>query len=300
MAVSTSIQIAGIDFILSFQDSIVLDKLPEVYQPFIKSTDSENGSTSVNIDLKINNLPDTDHLKKIFDTDQSWSLFTNKDEYFLRLSPPALKNKAVWLAHFNRSFDKITIYCSDILIRKTNGETKLGNPFSYPLDQLLLMYILAQRNGMIIHAAGITMNGTGYIFAGKSGAGKSTLSRQFIGQDNIETLSDDRVVIRKIDETFKVFGTPWPGEGGIAVNKSVPLSGIFFISHGSDNKIKEIDKKEALERLLPVTSIPWYDEETMTKILAFCDVLISNIPTYELHFKPDIEVVDVFEKYVSN
>ncbi len=112
-------------------------------------------------------------------------------------------------------------------------------------------------------------------------------------------LSDDRIIIRKMDNIFKTFGTPWPGEEGIAINKSVPLSGIFFISHGSDNRIKEIDKKEALEKLLPVTSIPWYDQEIMTKILNFCEDVISNIPAYELYFKPDFEVVDVLEKFAS-
>src|SRR4030042_6459732 len=114
MAVSTKIQIAGIDIILLVKDSIVLDKLPEASQPFIKSTDSENGSVAVNIDLKIDNLPSTENLEKIFDTDQSWSLFINKDEYFFRLSPPELKNKAVWLARFHRSFDKAIIYCSEM------------------------------------------------------------------------------------------------------------------------------------------------------------------------------------------
>lgn len=300
MAVLTKIQIAGIDLLLSFQDPIAFDKLPKVYEPFIKKTDSENGSVDIDIDLKIKNLPNPEHLKKIFDSDQSWSMFMNEDEYFLTLSPPALDKKAVWLARFHRSFDKATIYCSEMLMREVNGETKLGNPFSYPLDQLLLMYILAQRNGMIIHAAGITMNGTGYIFAGKSGAGKSTLSKQFAFRNNSEVLSDDRMIIRKMNNIFKTFGTPWPGEAEIAMNKGVPLSGIFFLSHGSYNRIEEIKPQEALEKLLPVVSIPWYDKEVMTSILNFCEDIISNIPVYELFFKPDREITDVFEKFVSN
>lgn len=298
MAVSTKIRIAGIDIILRVKDSIVLDKLPEASRPFIKSTDSENGPVAVNIDLKIDNLPGTEHLKKIFDSDQSWSMFMNEDEYFLTLSPPALDKKAVWLARFHRSFDKATIYCSEMLMREVNGETKLGNPFSYPLDQLLLMYILSRRDGIIIHAAGIIMNERGYIFAGKSGAGKSTISRLFAFRSGIEVLSDDRIVIRKIDDTFMAFGTPWPGEAGIAVNRGVKLSGIFFITQASYNRIEEIKPQKALENILPVVSIPWYDENIMTKILNFCEVVISNIPSYKLHFKPGTEVADVFEKFL--
>jgi hypothetical protein len=167
------------------------------------------------------------------------------------------------------------------------------------VDQILLIYFLSQREGALIHAAGIDINGKGYIFPGKSGAGKTTLLKQFVAKNHKGLLSDDRIVIRKIDNNFMAFGTPWPGEGKIAVNKSVFLNGIFFITHSSVNRIEQIKPQKAFEKLLPVASIPWYDEEIMTKILSFCNDLISNIPAYELHFKPDAEVVDVFEKIVS-
>ena len=100
------------------------------------------------------------------------------------------------------------------------------------------------------------MHGRGYFFPGKSGAGKSTLSRLLLGRDNIGMLSDDRVVARKIKGRFEVFGTPWAGDAEIAENKNVPLSGIFFIHHAEENMIKEIKPREAIERLMPVTSIP--------------------------------------------
>ena len=77
------------------------------------------------------------------------------------------------------------------------------------------------------------------------------------------------------------------------------LNRCFFINHASDNRIKEITTGQALRRLLPVTSIPWYDREIMSEILTFCEDLISNVPIYDLHFKPTEEVVDVFEKFVS-
>ena len=112
-------------------------------------------------------------------------------------------------------------------------------------------------------------------------------------------LSDDRIVAREIDGDFQAYGTPWPGEAGIALNECVPLSSIFFINHGPANRIKEISPQEALARLLPVTSIPWYDREVMEEILTFCEDLISSVPVYELDFKPSIEVVDVFEQFVS-
>ena len=167
------------------------------------------------------------------------------------------------------------------------------------MDQILLMYILARKHGALIHAAGIDVHGRGYIFPGKSGAGKSTITEQLAVREDIGLLSDDRIVVRKIDGAFKAYGTPWPGEARIAINKSVPLSGIFFINHASSNRIKKITPGQALKRLLPVTSIPWYDREIMSEILTFCEDLISNVPIYELYFKPSVEVVDVFKKFMS-
>ena len=143
----------------------------------------------------------------------------------------------------------------------------------------------------------MSINGRGYIFPGKSGAGKSTLSRLFLGRDTAEMLSDDRIIIRKIDGKFKAFGTPWAGDAGIAENKSFPLYGIFFIHHAEANMIKEIKPKEAMEKLMPVTSIPWFDRDVMPQILNFCEELVSNIPAYQLYFKPDTEVADFLDKF---
>jgi len=292
-----NLEIAGVNFAILYRDSIILQDSDPAYKSFLK-TERDTAAIDINIDLNLNNIPDTERLKKIFDSGQSWSMFRDNDNYCLALHPPVFQ-EPLWLARINREFTKVTVYCSEKLISASDGRVMVSNPVSYPLDQLLLMYVLTQNQGAIFHAAGIDINNKGYIFAGRSGAGKSTLSRQFAAKKYPVLLSDDRVVIRKIDKAFMTFGTPWPGEEGIAINKSVPLSGIFFISHGSDNKIKEIDKKEALERLLPVTSIPWYDQEIMTKILNFCEDVISNIPAYKLHFKPDFEVVDVLEKFAS-
>ena len=63
--------------------------------------------------------------------------------------------------------------------------------------------------------------------------------------------------------------------------------------------IRTIKPKEAMERLMPVTSIPWFDEKAMSAILSFCEELVFHVPAYELHFRPDSEVVDFLEKFVS-
>lgn len=293
-----NIEIAGVTFSINCQGSIPLQDFNQTYNSFL-ITDHDPPDADIYVTLELHTMPHTSKLKKIFDSGQSWSMFQNGDSYFVSLNPSALYEKPIWIAQFDPHVKRVIVYQREFLIQGTTDSEAIPNHVCYPLDQILLMYYLAQREGALIHAAGLCFHDKGYIFPGKSGAGKSTISRQLTEIDDYEFLSDDRIIVRKMDKTFKAFGTPWPGEAGIAVNKSVDLSGIFFISQASYNKIEEIKPQKAMERLLPVVSIPWYDKEVVIKILDFCEDLISNVPVYELYFKPDIEVADVFGKFVT-
>ena len=292
-----NIEIAGVNYAVKSRHKITLRGLPDPYKTFIKETISAADIVDVNIEL--GQFP-TLKMKKIFDTGASWSMYVADNEYFAALNPPSLDGRRVWLARFEKDFSSAVVYCSELLALKTNGITTVTNPLNYPLDQILLMYYLSRRDGGIVHSAGVEYNGHGYIFPGRSGAGKSTISRQFAERKNFVLLSDDRLAIRKFDRTYFTYGTPWPGEGDIALNRRAPLSGIFFISHGSDNTIEEIGVQESLERILPLVSIPWYDPSAMADSLSFCEDLISHTPAYRLSFRPDSGVVDAFERFISD
>ena len=289
-------EIAGISFSVSCRDAVIVQDADPAYESFVKRGDDFLFS-NFDIDLELNNMPDTGGWTKVFDSDQSWSLFQQNGEYFLAMKPEAFGRQPVWIARFRPHGSTITIYCSRFLMDQRDGVPTVLNPFRYPLDQLLLMYVLAQKGGAILHAAGITINGKGYVFLGRSGAGKSTLMRQCARRNDFKALSDDRIVVRMLDLTFKAFGTPWPGEVTVAENKGAPLSCLFFICHSTADRIKKISRKEAFERLLPVTSIPWYDRETTETLLMFCEDIVSHVPAYELCFKPGDEVAGVLEKF---
>ena len=97
-----------------------------------------------------------------------------------------------------------------------------------------------------------------------------------------------------------MFGTPWPGDAGIGENASAKLSAILFLHHGSNNQLIEIEPKGALKNLLPVVSIPWFDEPVMLDILNYCETLVSSTPAFELHFRPDAELAIFLEENFSS
>jgi hypothetical protein len=300
MRFDPSIEIAGIHFVLACREAVLAMDIPKLYKPFYGRAYPDDAELfNVNISTDIVNIPQDGNVIKIFDSTQSWSMFHNEERYYISLDPSAIYDSIGCHALIDRGITGATLFSSHAGLQSADDKAAVRNPFCYPLDQILLMYVLAGRQGALIHAAGMSLPGRGYIFPGKSGAGKSTLARLFLGREHVEMLSDDRMVVRKIGSSFNVFGTPWAGDAEIAENKNVPLSGIFFIHHADHNMIKEIKPQNAVERLMPVTSIPWYDEAIMSSILSFCEELVLNVPAYELHVRPDKSLVDYFEKFVS-
>jgi hypothetical protein len=295
-----NIVIADIHFLLNCSDMPVNpETYSKTYGPFITETLSSGESpVSIDLDIEINKFPDIRKMTKIFDTRELWSMFSSGNEYFWVDAAESSPRESACIARFQRRPERVAVYCRERLISETNGQRMINNPFVHPLDQLLMMYTLAERDGAILHACAVELDGKGFLLPGRSGAGKTTISRIFSARGH-KLLSDDRVVARKIKNEFYAFGTPWAGDAGIAENRKLPLKGIFFLRQSSVNRIEKIKPSAAAERLMPIASIPWFDEKTMSGILSFCEDLILHVPAYELYFKPDTEVVDFLEKFIS-
>jgi hypothetical protein len=286
-----NIEIACLHFSLCSPSQIILKKPELSYKPFIKTP--EKDSITVPVTLEFEKVCRTEIFPKVFENEGPWSsVYKDGDAYIITRSASGLDD-ASWSMRFDRRFDDVRVYH-----RGKSGGDFAANPLSYPMDQLLLIHVLARHEGALVHSAALDFKGKAYIFAGRSGAGKSTLSRHFQSA-GYDVLSDDRIALRKMDNDFWAYGTPWSGEADIALNKGLPLGGLFFISHGPDNIIRAITQAEAAEKLMPVTSIPFYDKEAMLNILSFCEDLVLHIPAYELFFSPGIELVDFIEEFIS-
>lgn len=269
------------------------------YQPFLahSTNQSEAETVETRIRLQFGAIPHTERLTRLFDSGESWSMFQEGDGYCLAIKPPSFTQPVI-LARIDAGFTQGTIYVDKEHMGQGDQLAVISNPIGYPLLQILLIYILAKRHGALLHAAGVGIRGSGYLFPGRSGTGKSTITRLFADRHDTILLSDDRMAVRKIDGAFKAYGTPWPGDAGIAENKCVPLAGIFFIRHGSENRIRELNRREALERMLPITSIPWYDHQLVPAMLDFCEDLTAHVPAFEFLSRPFPEAIEVFEEYV--
>jgi hypothetical protein len=293
-------EIAGVELQIEGEDARQeIREVDSAFGDFYFQKNAPGPDRRIKIQISTSPIPAFEKGSKLFSADGAWSAFKDACFYWIVNHPSALSTP-IWAVRFDLDFSYGTVFCVQNLKINHNGGMIIYNPVSYPLDQIILMHYLARIGGMIIHSAGWRVNDSGWIFAGKSGAGKSTISNLIVEATGGTFLSDDRIIVRKIGNDFFMYGTPWPGDAGYAVNESVPLKGIFFLSKGEKNSIRKLSPAEAIPRLMPVVSVPWYDRKKVGLMMGFFEDLIAALPMYELTFIPDAAIVRQLQDFIND
>jgi hypothetical protein len=284
--------IGGLRFVAEPPPGLRLYEDDPTYRDFTGPTRALPGEIELPVRLELGGLPAFDDLPILFDTG-TWSLHQAGEETLLRLRGGGESGPFLWLAWIGGGVEPaVRVRCGPALV----DGGRLRSPLHYPLDQLLAMYFLAPRHGLICHAAGLVHDGRGILFAGRSGAGKTTWMRLCAARTEIAGLSDDRVIVRRVDGAVWVYGTPWAGEGRVASNRAAPLHALVFLHQSPVDELRPISPGAALEQLLPVVSVLWFDRERMERTTAFCGELVETLPSYELHFRREAPAVEMVEQ----
>jgi hypothetical protein len=193
------------------------------------------------------------------------------------------------LAVFNYDYSDITIYNKT---ERAFHRGKLHSLTLFPTDQILLARVLAKREGCYMHASGVVLDGKGILFVGHSDAGKSTMVMML--QDKAKVLCDDRIIVRRWPEGFKIHGTWSHGDVPDVSADSAPLRAILFLRQDRENRLITIDRKqEIITGLLaclikPLSTADWWEE-----MLALVDQMVREVPCYSLHFTKDGGIIDL-------
>ena len=291
-------EIAGVAFIVEKSLDFIIHENNPVLEAFYLSNSRLAADHQVRLRIRDDRMPVVANYPLLFNANNSWFVYRNDHFYWIVLHPPGYENPLL-IARMDYGFSDGVVYCARHTDDNRNDRAVLSNPLAYPLDQILMMHCLSRIGGIIVHAAGWRVNDSGWIFAGKSGAGKSTVSNLIVEETGGTFLSDDRIIIRKTGREFLMYGTPWPGDAGYAVNESAPLKGIFFLNKGTRNSIRKLKPAEVIPLLMPVVSIPWYDREKVELMMDFCDGLVAALPFYELTFVPDQRIVRILQEFIE-
>ena len=289
---SVIFRVGGLHVEVSSRSHPLLPETNPEYLPFL-CTEQGIAGEGLLVDLRVGEISAVPTGRLLLEAGDSWVLRKREQHLVITPHPGPQGDPLAWEADIDQGRRYVRILCDPTLLVERDGVRRISSPFHYPLDQVVLMLALAGE-GAIAHAAGVVLRGKGVILAGPSRAGKTTLSR-LCASGGITVLSDDRVIIRRVGEEMRMFGTPWPGEGRFAENRSVPLAAIVFLTKGEENRLEPLPRASAVRRLLPVLSLPWFDQELANRSLDFCTELTARVSSHELIFRPDPGAVEAIE-----
>ncbi len=258
-------------------------ELADAYNPFLCEAQPE-----VTLYAHYGYIPDWGLDEEVFNPGGAWSLHYGWGKWVVRLPSISSDFQPHRLAVFEPDFQSGEIY----IRADVSDGGHCPYPLGYPLDQVLMVNLLARGRGVLFHACGVSDGGRGLLFAGTSGAGKSTLANLWKDREGVTVLSDDRVIVREQEGRFWAYGTPWHGDAGLASSERAPLDKIFFIGHAPQNRAVPLSPLDAALRLL-VRSFPtFWNAAGMAFTLELLDEISQAVPCYELGFLPDESVLD--------
>jgi hypothetical protein len=269
-----TIEIGGMPIRVNTTDADFLGMLQNRYAGFVGS--SEGAAVEFDIDLFTPGFVDPDADLRVTQHAGKWTL--ERGDF-----------RAVWEP-----------------ARGTGTIRQSANPYS--IDAVLRIVhtlVLAREGGFLMHAASAIRNGKAFLFAGVSGAGKTTISRlappdatlltdeiSYVRKDIRKDVREDaRDDARKQDHGYVAYGTPFTGElAKLGENVSAPISALYLLAKGPENRIDPVASGEAARELLANVLFFAEDQELVQQTFHAACEFVSRVPVSRLAFVPDARV----------
>jgi len=177
---------------------------------------------------------------------------------------------------------------SDVWELWIEGKGGKIDPLAYPLDGLLLYYLTVISNDIMIHASGVGFEDRGYIFSGVSGKGKSTIARLW-HDAGARVIHDDRLIIRKMNGEYRFYNTPVYNNDKPL---EAPLSAIFLIEHGMENRIEPLSGVQAVSQLLANCIQHNWDKNITGNLVNAITDMCEKIRVFRFYFKPEPSAIN--------
>jgi hypothetical protein len=258
---------------------------------------ADQAEADVNLRARWTDSPPECTGELLFDSGGAWQLRRSNGEFLFTFRSSLGGPEPYKIASFNQTFT-----VGDVQLYRPHFEqhpAAAPYPLQYPLDEVLMVHVLAQGKGVEIHGCGLLdSSGRAYVFAGQSGAGKSTLARLLVDHPGVTLLSDERVVLRTDRDRIAVYGTPWQGDAHFASPLVGDLAALFFLNQSATHRVAPIGGSRAAARLFACSFLPFHNAEAVDGTITAVEQVTRNTPCYDLWFAPDRSVVDALAGYL--
>lgn len=171
------------------------------------------------------------------------------------------------------------------------------------LDSLLTVSefesIFSRLQGFCLHSSIIRRNGKAVLFSAPSGVGKSTQAELWKRYRGAEVLNGDRALIRKFEDRWTAFGSPFAGSSGIYRDDCAVIRTVVVLEQGLKNELKLLSPAQAFRHIYAESVIPRWNKEAQLRLLDVLTTFVQEVPIVKYQCLPDQSAVDYLDDYLS-
>lgn len=280
----TRLRVGGVTLAVRASGPTPALRLAKRFRPFVPSRGAD-----IALRLDTRSAPDVGESDLVFDSGGTWRVYRRGRGFLYAFRPPQGEGPPARAVAIDRRRRRGTLH-----LPPSSASRSTGFALSYPLDELLFQHHLAHAGGLVLHACGVVLGGRAVLLCGPSGAGKTTMARLFRRhRPEATVLSDDRIVVRGRDRSWRAFGTPWHGSGRFAAAASSRVAAVVFLEQSRLTRLTPLAVADAATRLFTHTFPPLWERDAVARSLRTTAAMATGVPVYVLEFEPVRGAVDV-------
>ena len=164
------------------------------------------------------------------------------------------------------------------------------------LNALDVEHLVASEGGVILHASCIGWNGKAIVFTAPSGTGKTTQAELWETHRDAEIINGDRAALVLRDGYIFAAGLPFSGSSPYCKNRTLPLTAVVYLKQAPQTTIRKLRGLEAFRKVWEGCCVNTWNREDVHKASGLVEMLLQQVPVYELACTPDETAVEALEK----